>query len=250
MNHYREVEGLPISLISERVRFQSANTPVNPNLKIEGKKTGTTTVGVVGTDFVVLAADQQATMGNVVADEEAQKVYKITDYVALTIAGGVGDALALIRFLKAQAALYEVERGTKMTPKAVASLLSNVLNGNRYYPFIFAPIIGGVNNAPELYEVDPFGGVSEKKKYAVTGSGSDFAISMFDSEYKETPNEDEAISIAIKAVMSSKNRDIYTGGKSITVTVVDKRGFRIIDPKEVEKIIGKVKINFAKSARF
>jgi len=250
MNHYREIEGLPISLISERYRLDTGTTPVNPNIKVEGKKTGTTTVGIVGTDFVLLAADQQATMGSVVADEEAQKVYPITDFVGLTIAGGVGDALTLIRFLKAQAALYEVERGTKITPKAVASLLSNVLNGNRYYPFIFAPIIGGVNNAPELYEVDPFGGVSEKKKYAVTGSGSDFAISTLDSEYKEGIERDAALDLGVKAVMSAKNRDIYTGGKTITVVVIDKKGYRQLDAKEVEKSIGKVKINFAKSAKF
>jgi len=246
MNHYREIEGLPISLISERFKFNSINTPVNPNNKIEGKKTGTTTVGVVGVDFVLLAADQQATMGNVVADEDAQKIYPITDFVALTISGGVGDALAVIRFLKAQAALYEVERGIQITPKAIASLLSNVLNGNRYYPFIFMPLIGGVNNKAELYEIDPVGSISEKKKYGVTGSGSDFALSMLDSEFKEGLNEDDATLLAVKAVMASKNRDIYTGGKTISVSIIDKQGYRTVDAKEVDKAISKVKINFAK----
>jgi proteasome beta subunit len=246
MNHYREIEGLPISMISERVRFASGNVPVNPNQKVEGKKTGTTTVGVAGSDFVLLAADQQATMGNVVADEDSQKIYPITDFVATTISGGAGDAQAVIRFLKAQAALYEIERGTRITPRAVASLLSNVLNGNRYYPFIFMPIIGGVNEKAELYEVDPFGSISEKRKYGVTGSGSDFALSMLDAEYKEGLNEDDALALAVKAVMASKNRDIYTGGKTITVIVIDKQGYRVIEPKEVEKAISKVKINFAK----
>jgi proteasome beta subunit len=246
MNHYREIEGLPISMISERVKFNSANIPVNPNNKVEGKKTGTTTVGVVGADFVLLAADQQATMGNVVADEDAQKIYQITDYVALTISGGVGDALAIIRFLKAQAALYEVERGTRITPRAVASLLSNVLNGNRYYPFMFMPLIGGVNNNSELYEIDPVGSVADKKKYGVTGSGSDFAISILDSGFKEGMNESEAMTLAIRAVMASKNRDIYTGGRTITVAIIDKQGYRLVDPKEVEKAISSVKINFAK----
>lgn len=246
MNHYREIEGLPISMISERVRFNSVNTPVNPNNKLENKKTGTTTVGVVGTNFVLLAADQQATMGNVVADEDAQKIYAITDYVALTISGGVGDALAVIRFLKAQAALYEVERGTKITPRAVASLLSNVLNGNRYYPFMFMPLVGGVNNNAELYEIDPVGSIADKKKYGVTGSGSDFAMSILDSGYKEGLSEDEAVLLAVKAVMASKNRDIYTGGKTISISIIDKDGYRTVDPKEVEKAISNTKINFAK----
>jgi proteasome beta subunit len=245
MNHYREIEGLPISLISERTKFSSSNTPVNPN-KMESKKTGTTTVGLIGNDFVLLAADQQATMGNVVADEDAQKIYPITDYVALTISGGVGDALAIIRFLKSQAALYEIERGTKITPKAVASLLSNVLNGNRYYPFMFMPLIGGVNNKAELYEIDPVGSMADKKRYGVTGSGSDFAISILDADYKEGMSQEEAVFLGVKAVMASKNRDIYTGGRTISVSLISKDGYKQVDPKEVEKAISKVKINFAK----
>ena len=246
MNHYREIEGLPISLISERTAFKPAMGAVNPNSKFEAKKTGTTTVGIIGNGFVLLAADQQATMGNVVADEDAQKIYPITDYVALTISGGVGDALAIIRFLKAQASLYEIERGTKITPRAVASLLSNVLNGNRYYPYMFMPLIGGVNNKAELYEIDPVGSVADKKRYGVTGSGSDFAISILDADYKEGMNEDEAIMLGVRAVMASKNRDIYTGGKTISVVILDKDGYRQVDPKEIEKAISKVKINFAK----
>lgn len=247
MNHYKEVEGLPISLISERAAFKpTSGVAVNPNLKAEDKKTGTTTVGIVGNKFILLAADQQATMGNTIADDDARKIYKITDYIALTISGTVGDSLAIIRFLKAQASLYEVERNTRMTPKALTTLLSNVLNGNRYYPFMFMPVVGGLNNSPELYEVTPFGCVSEKKKYAVTGSGTDFALTTLDSEYKESMNKDEALNLAIKAVMAAKNRDIYTGGKTITVVVIDENGYREIDSKEIDKIVSKIKLNVSK----
>jgi len=246
MNYYREVEGLPISMISERASFKPVSSPVNPNLKFEDKKTGTTTVGIIGSDFVLLAADQQATMGNIIADDDAAKIYKITDYIALTISGTVGDSLAIIRFLKAQANLYEVERGTRMTPKALTSLLSNVLNNNRYYPFMFMPIVGGVNNASELYEVTPFGCVSEKKKYAVTGSGTDFALTTLDSEYRESLTEDEALALAVKAVTAAKSRDIFTGGKTISVIIIDKQGYKQVDPKEIEKAISKVKLNVTK----
>ena len=247
MNHYKEVEGLPISLISERTSFRPTGGLVaNPNLKAEDKKTGTTTVGIRGDDFVLLAADQQATMGNTIADDDARKVYKITDYIALTISGAVGDSLAIIRFLKAQASLYEVERNTRMTPKALTTMLSNVLNGNRYYPYMFMPVVGGLNNSPELYEVTPFGCISEKKKYAVTGSGTDFALTTLDSEYKEGMTQDEALNLAVKAVMAAKHRDIYTGGKTITAIVIDKNGYRELDSREIEKAIHKVKLNVSK----
>lgn len=246
MNYYREVEGLPISLISERVQFKPLATPVGGSVGLQEKKTGTTTVGLVGTDFVLLAADMQATMGGIAADDDAQKIYKITERIGLTISGVVGDSLAIIRFLRAQANLYEIERETKITPLALTSLLSNVLNGNRYYPFIFMPIIGGLNEKPELYEVTPFGCISEKKKYAVTGSGMEFALATLDVEYKENLSEDEALMLAVKAISVSRNRDLHTGGKGISVAVIDKNGFRRIDEKGIEKVMSKVKLNFSK----
>lgn len=246
MNHYREIEGLPVSMISERTQFRPAAGAVNPNITVQQKKTGTTTVGIIGTDFVLLAADQQATMGYMAADDDARKIYKITDKIAVTISGTVGDSLAIIRFLRAQANLYEIERGTNITPNALTSLLSNILNGNRYYPFIFMPIVGGVNTKPELYEVTPFGDVSEKKKYGVTGSGTEYAVSALDADYKEGMTEDEALALAVKAISISRNRDINSGGRSITVAIIDKAGYREVDTKEVEKAMGKIKLNFQK----
>jgi len=103
-----------------------------------------------------------------------------------------------------------------------------------------------LNNSPELYEVTPFGCISEKKKYAVTGSGTDFALTTLDSEYKESMTQDEALNLAVKAVMAAKNRDIYTGGKTITIIVIDKNGYRELDSKEIEKAISKVKLNVSK----
>lgn len=242
MNHFREVEGLPISLISERSKFTPPAGPVKNNPEVEDTKTGTTTVGLVGKNFVVLAADQRSTMGHI-ANKDVRKVYDITSHIGLTIAGTVGDSLALIRFLRSQANLYEIERETKMTPKALSSLLSNVLNGNRYFPFIFQPIIGGINNNPELYELTPYGGVSEQQKYAITGSGTTFAMTTLDSDYKEGMTEEQAIALAVKAISAAKNRDIYSGGDSVTVVVIDDKGYREISRTEVDKIVHKIKFN-------
>ncbi|MEK6958622.1 MAG: proteasome subunit beta [archaeon] len=247
MNYFKEVEGLPISLISERVRFTPPAGPVNANITVQQKKTGTTTVGIIGKEFVVLAADQQATMGYMAADDDAKKIYKITSKVGLTISGAVGDSLMVIRYLKAQANLYEIERGTKITPKAISNLLSNVLNGNRYYPFIFMPIIGGVNNKPQLYELTPFGCISKKTKYAVTGSGTEFAIAVLDADFRPEMAEEDAISLAVKAIMVSKNRDINTGGRTISMVIIDKKEYRKVDEKEIEKAVAKVKLNFKKN---
>lgn len=242
MNYFKEVEGLPISLISERVRFTTPSGPAQANPSVEDKKTGTTTVGLIFNGGVVFAADQQGTMGHI-AEKGMIKIHKITKNVAVTISGTVGDSLALIRFLKAQANLYEIERETNITPQAVASLLSNVLNNNRYYPFIFQPILGGINNKPELFELTPYGCVTQKDDYAITGSGTTFAMTTLDREYKKSMTEGEAIDLAVRAVSAAKNRDIYTGGDAITVIIIDKDGYREVTPSEVEKVTKKIKFN-------
>jgi proteasome beta subunit len=114
-------------------------------------KTGTTTVGVVFNDGVVLTADAKASMGHLAYHEETRKVYRISDNLGITMAGSVGDAQMVVRFLKSKARLFEIERENRMTPTAAATFLSNVLNSNRYYPFIAQFLLGGVNNRrPEL----------------------------------------------------------------------------------------------------
>ena len=72
------------------------------------QKTGTTTVGIRTKDCVILAADQKATMGYFAIELNSQKVYKLTDKIGMTIAGGSGDAQTLVRFLRSQAKFFEV----------------------------------------------------------------------------------------------------------------------------------------------
>ena len=200
-------------------------------------KTGTTTVGLIAKDAVVMAADMRASFGHIAYDEESPKVYKITDNIILTTAGMVGDLLTLVRFAKSQAKLYEIERETKMTPNALVNFLSNILNANRYYPFGVQFLIGGLNKTAELYELTPDGGILKREQFAVSGSGTEFAMAVLDQNYKEGIEEQEAIELAIKAVSASKKRDIYSGGKSITVMVCSRKGIRELAEKEVKKIL-------------
>jgi proteasome beta subunit len=205
-----------------------------------GLRTGTTTVGVIAKDAVVLAADMKATLGNLSYEQEAQKIYKITDRIAVTNAGSVGDSLTIIRFLRAHAKLYETERGRPITAKAVATLLSNILNANRIFPYIAQFIIGGVDSEPALYEVTPYGDLIPRDKFATSGSGTQLALAILDSRYKKGLTREQAIELAVRAVEASRKRDIYTGGKSISVTVITDKGVRELSEKEVEKYIKKV----------
>jgi len=202
-------------------------------------KTGTTTVGVVTKDGLVLAADMQATLGHMGYDLEAQKVYKITENIALTNAGSVGDSLTIIRFLRSKAKLYETDRETPITAKALTTYLSNVLNANRYYPYSVQFIIGGKVKKTELFEITAFGGILERKEYATSGSGTALALSVLDQQYKKGLNLNQGIELAVKAISASKKRDIYTGGESFTVMVIDDKGTRKVSEAELKKFLPK-----------
>ena len=201
-------------------------------------KTGTTTVGLVTKEGVVLAADMRASMGNIAYDEESEKLYEITDHMAVTNAGNVGDSQTIIRFLKSQAKLFEIEREERMSAKAASSLLSNILNGSRFYPYIVQLLIGGYDGHPELFEVTPFGGTLERKKYGATGSGTDYALTVLDQNYVSGMSEEEGIKLAVRAVEASKKRDIYTGGVSIRVLVIRHSGFKRLRNEEVKRYLG------------
>jgi len=200
-------------------------------------KTGTTTVGLKTKDIIVLAADMKATMGHIAYDEESKKLYKITNTMAVTNAGSVGDSMTIIRFLKGQAKLYEIERETRMSAKAATTLLSNVLNGNRYFPFIVQLLIGGVNSKTELFEITPYGDVIERERYGATGSGTELALSVLDQSYKDAMPEEEAVKLAIRAINAGRRRDVFSGGVSVSVMVIDKNGVREIPRKQVEKLM-------------
>ena len=185
-------------------------------------KTGTTTIGIVAKDGIVLASDTKGTMGHLAANDNVSKIFKINDNLAVTIAGGVGDAMFLVRHLRNQANLYELEHKKPLNVKSCSTLLSNILNTNKMIPFFTQFIIAGNKEELTMYTLDMGGGMIEEKNTAVTGSGSELALSVLDNEYKSSMTSKEAVELAKKAITSAKKRDIFSGGEGINVLIIKK----------------------------
>ncbi len=201
-------------------------------------KTGTTTVGLVAKDAVILAADKRATMGSMVASRNVEKIVKINDYMALTTAGSVGDVQALTRLLRAEMELYENLSHKKPSVKAASTLLANILFQQRmsFLPYYVQLIIAGYDTKPRLFSLDA-GGSSIEEKYTSTGSGSPFAYGFLEENYKEGLSKEEAVKLAAKAVSAATKRDVYSG-EGIDVWIIDKNGIKKLKKEEVKKIIG------------
>jgi len=198
----------------------------------EGLK-GPTTVGLVFQGGVVLASEMRATMGYLIASKKAKKIYQISDKLGMTTAGGVGDAQQIARLMTVECSLYHIRRGRTMTVAAVATLLSNILNNNRYYPYYVQLLVGGMDDdGPKLYAVDALGGASKEEEMVATGSGSPMAFGVLEDRFRSDMNEEEAISLAVRAVRSAMKRDAGSG-EGIHVVVITKEAYREIKDQEV-----------------
>jgi len=196
---------------------------------------GTTTVGLACRGGVVLAADTRATMGYLVASKQARKVYRITDNIGVTVAGGVADTQDLVNILRAEARYYSLREGASMDVRAVAKLAANVLHAYRLFPYIANLLVGGVGaDGSRLYFIDLDGSLTEESMVA-TGSGSPVAYGVMESEFREGISTDEAVPIAIKAVKAAMKRDIATGNE-LAVAVISEAGFRELTPEEIKKL--------------
>ena len=203
---------------------------------------GTTTIGLVCKDGVVFAADKRASYGTFIASKRAQKIFNINDAVASTVAGSVGDADSLMRLIRAEASLYEVNNQEKMSPKAIATLMSNILQGSKIFPYLVQLIIGGVHNgSATIYTLDPIGGLIEEKK-AATGSGSPIAYGILEQEYSEDRSVEENLPVALKALNSAMQRDSATGD-GISLVTITNEGFREYTKEEIDSIFKKFKKN-------
>lgn len=197
---------------------------------------GTTTVGVVCRDGVVLASDTRVTMGFYVAHKHGKKIYKVADHLAMTISGGVADAQRTVDVLTINAQLYELNIGRQIPVSSAARLIANLLFSARYAPLIAQVLVGGIDDAgPHVFSLDPFGSLTEEKCVA-TGSGSPIAYGVLEDKYKEDMPAREVLPVIVKAVSSAMKRDTASGD-SFNVAVIDEKGYRELSQEEKKQLL-------------
>jgi proteasome beta subunit len=197
---------------------------------------GTTTIGAICTDGVVLASDTRVTAGSLVVHKKGKKVYKIDNHLAMTISGLVADAQQTVEILKANSRLYRLQRKSPIPVSTAARLVANLFFSNRYSPFLAQIVIGGVDDSgPHIFTIDPFGSIIEEKCVA-TGSGSPVAYGVLEEKYREGLPLKEILQIVVKSVNSAMKRDVASGD-SFDVSVIDFNGYRELSDDEKSQIL-------------
>jgi len=184
---------------------------------------GAVGVAIKCKDGVVLGNDRRATWGYTVTNKSTQKVFKITDYVGLTCYGLIGDFQILVRILRAQANLYELETGERISTRSLGKMVSNYLYSRKMAPLYTNLVIAGMDiDGPKLYTLDAIGSLMEDD-YGTAGTGMLLSIGILEADYKKDMTVAAGEKLVEKAIRNSIARDAMTGN-GIDILIITNKG--------------------------
>jgi proteasome beta subunit len=202
-------------------------------------KTGTSLVGIVCKDGVIMAGDKRTTAGNMVMNKNKQKVVPISDYLVVSGTGTASDIEMLKKIIQAELRLKELKSKKRATVKEAANLIANMSYKNirqpTMIPFIAGIMLGGVNEdgSAELYSIEPAGSVMQVEDFdANFSSGMPFILGLLERQYKKDLTIEQGIELAIEALKSSTQIDTASGN-GIDVFSITKEGIK----HEVNQVI-------------
>jgi len=203
-------------------------------------KTGTTILGIVCKDGVVMAADRQSTAGTIVMNKDSQKIREVNDYLLFAGTGMVSDIQRSVKLAAAELRLKELRSksrpGVKQGANLVAAMIYQSIRQPTMLQFMVGSLIGGVNEdgTAELYSIDPSGGIKQIEDYdANFGSGMPFVLGLLERQYKEDMTVREGIELAVEAIKSATQRDVGSG-YGIDIFTITKEGIKKVVEKEIK----------------
>ena len=213
---------------------------MDEELKKHVLKTGTSILGLVCKDGIIIAGDRQATAGNLVVSKNTPKVVMINDYLAMAGTGMASDIEMIKKLASAELRLKELKSKIRPTVKEGANLLGMLAYNNirqpRMVPFIAGTLIGGYNKdgSTELYTIEPAGTVAKVEDYdANFSSGMPFILGLLERQYKEDITLKQGIDLAIESIKSSTQRDVGSG-YGIDVFTVTSDGIKHVVKQKIE----------------
>lgn len=206
---------------------------------------GTTIVSAVFDGGVVLAGDRRATMGNIIAQRDIEKVFPADEHSAVGIAGTAGLAVEMVRLFQLELEHYEKIEGTTLSLEGKANRLTTMIRGNlgmAMQGLAVVPLFAGYDldlGRGRIFSYDVTGGRSEEHGFAATGSGSLFAKGSLKKLYRPGLDADAVSTLVIQALYDAADDDSATGGPDLSrrifpiVSLITEDGFRRLSDDEV-----------------
>lgn len=210
---------------------------------------GTTIVAVVHASGVVMAGDRRATMGNVIAQRDIEKVFPADDYSVVGIAGTAGLAIEMVKLFQVELEHFEKLEGHVLSLDGKANRLSAMIRGNlamAMQGLAVVPLFAGYDldgAVGRIFSYDVTGGRYEEHSFHSVGSGSTFARSALKKRYRDGVSEGDAVKLCIDALYDAADDDSATGGPDLTrriwpvVMSVTDEGARRLPEGEVGEVV-------------
>ncbi|RPD58249.1 20S proteasome subunit [Lentinus tigrinus ALCF2SS1-7] len=172
--------------------------------------TGTTIVGCLFKDGIILGADTRATEGPIVADKNCEKIHYITDNIRCCGAGTAADTEFTTALISSNMELHALSTGRKPRVVTAMTMLKQMLF--RYQGHIGAALVlGGVDvTGPQLFTIHPHGS-TDKLPYVTMGSGSLAAMAVFEAQWKPNMERAEALDLVCAAISAGIFNDLGSG---------------------------------------
>jgi proteasome beta subunit len=183
---------------------------------------GTTIVAATYDGGVVMAGDRRATMGNVIAQRDIEKVFPADEYSAVGIAGTAGLAVELVRLFQTELEHYEKIEGTTLSMDGKANRLAALIRANlgmAMQGLAVVPLFAGYDltvGQGRIFSYDLTGGRYEETAFHAVGSGSLFARGSLKKLYREDLTAEQCAIAAIQALYDAADDDSATGGPDLT----------------------------------
>ena len=219
----------------------------------DGVTHGTTILALQYRDGVLMAGDRRATMGNLIAQRDIEKVFQADTYSTIGIAGAASLGIELVRLYRVELEHYEKIEGTSLSLQAKANRLAAMVRDNlgaALQGLAMVPLFAGYDpaesdpaRAGRIFSYDVTGGPYQETDYDAVGSGSLFAKSALKKRYERGLGEADAVRLAIDALYDAAEDDTATGGPDLArgiypvVAVVDSEGFRRLDESQVAEVV-------------
>jgi proteasome beta subunit len=213
---------------------------------------GTTIVAATFPGGVLIAGDRRATMGNVIAQRDIQKVFPADEFSAIGIAGTAGIAVEMVRLFQTELEHYEKIEGTTLSTDGKANRLSALIRSNlglAMQGLVVVPLFAGFDldaQIGRIFSYDPTGGMYEETAFHSVGSGSLFARGALKKLYRDDLSVDGCIEVVLQALYDAADDDSATGGPDLTrrifpvIQVITADGGRRIPDEDVASIADRV----------
>ena len=213
---------------------------------------GTTIVAATFPGGVVMAGDRRATMGNVIAQRDIEKVFPADEFSAVGIAGTAGLAVELVRLFQTELEHYEKIEGTTLSMDGKANRLSGLIRGNlgmAMQGLAVVPLFAGFDLASgqgRIFSYDVTGGRYEETSFHSVGSGSMFARGALKKLYRTDLDAEGCVTAVVQALYDAADDDSATGGPDLArrifpvIAVITADGYRRLPEAETAAIADRV----------